>query len=153
MAQLIVMRMDAARLARALVCALFGFVALAAEPPWPTLPTGLTSKRVDLGFVKSADAESVEVSRGTNRIAQITKLRHGGQFQWFSFKALVEGKPVYALSGTQRGGRESSQFFSLDDTIVRTDVRIPGTDMVALVITSKKHGCHEIFTRPSTRIH
>jgi hypothetical protein len=45
------------------------------------------------------------------------------------------------------GTNESSMFFSRDDTMVNVDIRFPEKDLVALVITSKKHQVYEIFTR------
>jgi hypothetical protein len=122
--------------------------ACAAEDTWPPLPTStLTIK--DLGprqGVKSVKKESAEASRDGKRVASITKAdRNGdGRFEEFVFAAFVSGQRVIVL--TRIGStNESAMFFSFDDVMVMTDIRLPEIDVVALVVMSKNHSCYEIF--------
>ncbi|MBL9171427.1 MAG: hypothetical protein JNN07_27085 [Verrucomicrobiales bacterium] len=122
----------------------------AANDAWPPLPkSSLTI--TNLGprpGVKSVKTDSSEVRRDGKRVASITRVdRNGdGKFEEFVFTAFVEKQRVVAI--TRLGGtNESAMFFSFDDVMVMTDVRIPETDVIALVIVSKEHSCYEIFAR------
>lgn len=124
----------------------------AADDGWPPLPkSSLTI--TNLGprpGVKSVKTDSFEVRRDGKRVASITRVdRNGdGRFEEFVFTAFVEKQRVVAI--TRLGGtNESAMFFSFDDVMVMTDVRIPENDVVALVVVSKEHSCYEIFARQS----
>ena len=132
---------------------LFGFCAFqafAADNAWPPLPkSSLTI--TNLGprpSVKNVKTNLTEVRRDGKRVASITRVdRNGdGKFEEFVFTAFVSKEHVFT---TMRigGTNESSMFVSFDDVIVNANVRIPETDIVALLVMSKKHGCYEIFTR------
>jgi hypothetical protein len=98
--------------------------------------------------VKSVKTDSFEVRRDGQRVASITLADRDKDGRWeeFVFTAFVAKQRVVAL--TRIGGtNESAMFFSFDDVMVMTDVRIPESDVVALVIISKKHDCYEIFAR------
>ena len=121
-----------------------------AEDAWPSLPTGSLAI-TNLGprsSVKSVRTERFEVNRDGKRIASITKAdRNGdGRFEEFIFTAFVSTQRVVAV--THLGGtNESAMFFSFDDVMVMTDVQIPESDTLALLVVSKKHKCYEIFAR------
>jgi len=127
-----------------------GLPLYAADDAWPSLPTNSLTI-TNLGprpGVKSVKTDSSEVRRDGKRVASITRVdRNGdGKFEEFVFTAFVEKQRVVAI--TQIGGtNESAMFFSFDDVMVMTDVRIPKSDVVALVVMSKEHGCYEIFAR------
>jgi hypothetical protein len=146
----IVMPMKIAELCLAFLLAASAIQVRAADDAWPPLPKS-TLTITNLGprpGVKSVKTDSSEVRRDGNRVASITKAdRNGdGRFEGFVVTAFAAGKRVVAV--TRIGGtNESAMFFSYDDVTVMTDVRLPESDVVALVVMSKKHDCYEIFAR------
>jgi outer membrane lipopolysaccharide assembly protein LptE/RlpB len=144
--------MKTAALCIALLLTACGLKLYAAGDAWPPLPKGSLTI-TNLGprpGVKSVKTDSYEVRRDGKRVASITRVdRNGdGKFEEFVFTAFVEKQRVVAV--TRIGGtNESAMFFSFDDVMVMTDVRIPESDVVALVVMSKEHGCYEIFARQS----
>lgn len=142
--------MKVANLCIALLLTASAFQTCAADDAWPLLPkSSLTI--TNLGprpGVKSVKTDSSEVRRDGERIASITRVdRNGdGRFEEFVFTAFVSKQRVVAV--TRIGGtNESAMFFSFDDVMVMTDVRVPESDVVALIVMSKKHSCYEIFAR------
>lgn len=116
-------------------------------PPLPKNSLTITS----LGSrpsVRSVRTDSSDAHRDGQRVASITRIDRDGDGKWeeFVFTAFVAKQRVVAVSRVG-GTNESAMFFSFDDVMVMTDVRPPESDVVALVLTSKKHGCYEIFAR------
>jgi len=144
------MPMKVADLFVAFVVTMCAFQMRAADDAWPPLPkSSLTI--TNLGprpGVKSVKTDSSEIRRDGRRVASVTRADRNGDGRWeeFVFTAFVAKQRV--VSVTRIGGtNESAMFFSLDDVMVMTDVRIPESDVVALVVMSKKHDCYEIFAR------
>ena len=145
-----VMPMKTAQLSLAFLLAASTFQVRAADDAWPPLPkSSLTI--TNLGprpGVKTVKTDSSEVRRDGKRVASITRADRNGDGRWeeFVFTAFVAKQRVVAV--TRLGGtNESAMFFSFDDVMVMTDVRPPESDVVALVMMSKKHNCYEIFAR------
>jgi hypothetical protein len=142
--------MKVAKLSVAFLMTIGALQMRAADDAWPALPkSSLTI--TNLGprpGVKSVKTDSSEVRRSGKRVASITRADRNGDGRWeeFVFTAFVAKQRVVAV--TRIGGtNESAMFFSFDDVMVMTDVRIPESDVVALVVMSKKHDCYEIFAR------
>lgn len=126
------------------------FQARASDHVWPPLPSDpltITNLGPRVG-VKSVRTDSSAAYRDGERVASITRVDRNGDGKWeeFVFTAFVAKQRVIAVARLG-GTNESNMFFSFDDVMVITDVRPPKSDVVALVITSKKHGCYEIFAR------
>ena len=129
---------------------LYVFQACAADDAWPTLPkSSLTITNLGpRSGVQSVKTDVTDVRRDGKRVASITRIdRNGdGRFEEFVFTAFVLKQPVFTIMRIG-GTNESSMFFSFDDVSGHADVRIPNTQIVALVVMSKQHEYYEIFTR------
>ena len=122
----------------------------AAEDSWLSPPKGsLTITNLEpKPSAKSVKKDSFEVHRDGQRVAYVNQIDSDKDGGWeeFVFSAFVAKQRVVALMRIG-GTNESAMFFSFDDVMVMTDVRIPEVDLVALVVTSKKHDYYEIFAR------
>ena len=133
----------------ALALALSAWDAYAAEAAWPPPPIGEpTFKTLESTNAIGAKIERVDISRGTNRIARVSKVHSklDGKIHEFTFSAFVSGQRVFLL-GRLGGTNEATFFYSYDDTIVMNDQRIPESNLVVLIVDSKQHNYYEVFAR------
>lgn len=116
-------------------------------PDQPKGELSYVNREATKGGVKN---EKIEIRRGTNRIAQVTKIDrdNDGKFEEYIFSAFAGGERVLVL--TRMGGSpELASFYSCDDVMIHKDLPAKEFGSEVLLIASRKHNWWEVFVRNS----